>query len=495
MKHNLTAAFLMTALLTSSLISCGGDTADGTVTGSADTAADTAATVTEELDTLEARKLVPDDLETVDYGGRTFRIMGDDACVDYYLMEEQTGDVLNDAIYSRNAAVTERFNIVLEADVFSEDQLIPQLRNTVMAGDDAYQLFSGHIVFAGNAVCDSLYYNWYDVPHINFEKPWYSSSTVEDLTYDGKCFLAMGDFALTTVASTYCVYFNKQIASDYDIEDLYALVKNGAWTIEKMTELTKSVYRDLNGNGEADQADLYGFTMPAWSNANAFLWAFGEKLGKKQSDGTILLDYYNDRVVEIYEQMYELCWNTQGSFVTTTLDEWAIPGTMFVTNQTLFHPSVFNSAATSLRDFETDYGIIPYPKWDEAQEAYYTMVDGGHEGMAVPVSISDPDFVGRITEALNAESYKQTIPTYYDIVLKNKGTRDETSIAILDLILAGRIFDFGYVFGNTDGAAFWMQMLMQQKSSDIASMYEKNHKMFDKKMEKVFTFFEEYENE
>ena len=145
MKHSLTAAILLTALLTASLVSCGGDSAQ-TPAGT-DAATDAESTpVTEELDTLEARKLVPDDLETVDYGGRTFRIMGDDACVDYYLMEEQTGDVLNDAIYSRNAAVTERFNIVLEADVFSEDQLIPQLRNTVMAGDDAYQLFSGHIV-------------------------------------------------------------------------------------------------------------------------------------------------------------------------------------------------------------------------------------------------------------------------------------------------------------------------------------------------------------
>ena len=36
---------------------------------------------------------------------------------------------------------------------------------------------------------------------------------------------------------------------------------------------------------------------------------------------------------------------------------------------------------------------------------------------------------------------------------------------------------------------------MQQKSADIASMYEKNHKMFDKKMAKVFAFFEEYEAE
>ena len=92
------------------------------------------------------------------------------------------------------------------------------------------------------------------------------------------------------------------------------------------------------------------------------------------------------------------------------------------------------------------------------------------------------------------DKIQEALGVYQGIVI-NPAAYTHTSIAILDLILAGRIFDFGYVFGNTDGAAFWMQMLMQQKSADIASMYEKNHKMFDKKMAKVFAFFEEYEAE
>ena len=36
---------------------------------------------------------------------------------------------------------------------------------------------------------------WYDVPHVNFEKPWWSDSTVDDLTVNGRAFLAIGDFA------------------------------------------------------------------------------------------------------------------------------------------------------------------------------------------------------------------------------------------------------------------------------------------------------------
>ena len=165
---------------------------------------------------------------------------------------------------------------------------------------------------------------------------------------------------------------------------------------------------------------------------------------------------------------------------------------MFTNNQVLFMPNTFLVATTALRDFTTDYGIIPYPKWDEAQEGYYTMVDGGHEGMAIPVSVSDVDFVGTIVEALNAESYKRTVPVFYDIVLKTKGSRDEESVAMLDMIFAGRVFDFGYVYGEF-GAAFWVQNLIEKKSADIASYYEKNHKSYDIRIADAIEFFEEYE--
>ncbi len=488
-----TSRLMLSALLAVLLlcVSCGdGGTASETqASPGGDT---TAPAETEPVDALAARMAVDDELETVDYQGKTFHIIGDDACEDYYLIEETTGDVMDDAIYARNMAVIERFNIVLEATVFEESTIPKMLKSSVMAGDDEYQLFAGHIIHAGAAVCDGMYYNMYDVPHINFDKPWWSDSNKEDLTYDGKAFLAMGDFALTTVDSTYCIYYNKQLAAEYDLADLYTIVNDGKWTIDKMAEISKSVYRDLNGDGKKDPDDLYGLTMWARSPINTFLWSFGEKIGKKTSDGKIELDYYNTKVVEIYQKLNDFCWNGEGVYLTDDINSNATIRDIFIDNHALFWPSTFNQAASALRDFETDYGIIPYPKWDEAQEGYYTMVDGGHEGLAIPASVADPDFVGTITEALNAESYKRTIPVYYDIVLKTKGSRDEESVAMLDMIFEGRVFDFGYVYGEF-GAAFWVQNLIASKSDDIASYYEKNHKAYDKRMANAIEFFEEYD--
>lgn len=501
MKHTkATTLLLLASMLSAAMISCGDSTAN-TPAQTEDNPADPGEVVettaeTEELDALEQRMLVDDGLEDTDFGGRTFRILGDEEYEDYYIIPEETGDVLDDSVFLRNAVVSERFNVVIEANVFDEGRLTGTLKNSVMAGDDEYQLFAGHIIYAGNVVGQGIYYNWYDMPHIDFTKPWWSQSTVEDLTYDGKAFLAMGDFALSTVDATYCIYYNKQIAADYDLPDMYELVNEGKWTIDTLSEYTKQVYRDLNGDGKEDDQDLYGFVMWPRSPVNVFLWAFGEKLGKKQADGTVVMDYFNDKVIEIYQKLIDFCWNTEGTYMDLDSPSGSntqnIAFDMFLNNQVLFQPNTFKVAATALRDFETDYGILPYPKWDEGQEGYYTMVDGGHEGLAIPLSVGDTDFVGMIVEALNAESYKRTVPTFYDIVLKAKGSRDEQSVAMLDMIFEGRVFDFGYVFGEF-GAAFWPQYLVEQKSADIASYYEKKHLPFDKRIEKAIKFFEEYE--
>lgn len=494
MKHNLTAAFLLTALLTSSLVSCSGDSAQTAADTDAGTDADTAP-VTEALDALDQRMLVDDGLGDQDFGGREFHILGVDYYDYSYFIEEESGDVLEDAIFRRNSAIEERFNIKITAETMDYSAQISHLKHTVTAGDDAYQLYAGHVVSTGEAVMNAVFLNWYDIPHIDFSRPWWSGSTVEDLTYNGKTFLAVGDFALGAWNNTYCVYFNKQIANDYDLPDIYEIVREGGWTVDRLTELSRSVYRDINGDGVSDVDDLHGLTLFVGSPVNAFLWSFGEKIVKSQSDGTVVLDYYNSRAVDIYQKLYNMIWEGNTTFATiATMPDFAMTVRYkFINGNALFMPDSFSLATSGLRDSDTDYGIIPMPKWDEAQKEYYTMVDGAHDVLGVPATVSDPDFVGTITEALNAESYKRTIPVFYDIVLKTKGSRDEESVAIIDTISANRIFDFGYVYGGW-GAAFWPQTLMQNKNADISSYYEKNHKTFDKYMQKVFTFFEEYES-
>ena len=496
MKQRLISLLLVLAMMASSaaLLSCssGTENADGAAANTETPSAseeEVAVETEEQKDSLEARMDVSDELPEKKFDGRTFAIIGDDACTDHYLSEELSGEPVNDAVFERNTELSERFDITLDAVVYPESNIAGQAQNSVVAGDDAFQMMACHIIYLGMSATNDYMYNWYDLPYVNFDQPWWSDSTVSDLKYKDKAFIAIGDFALSALGSTYCMFYNKEMATNYGLPDMYELVAEGGWTIDKQYEFSEGVYTDANGDGQRDQNDTYALTTDCKSNANAYLWAFGKKIATQQEDFTYVLDYYDEKLVALVEKLYNLYYETDYVYFDTT--SHGIGQVVFPLGNNLFTNGNIGWMNGVLRDVEFDYGTIPYPKWDELQPDYYTSVDGGHEGLAILKSIQDPEFVGIISEALNAESWKRVVPAYYDVSLKFKGARDEQSIEMLDRIVNSRIFDFGYVYGGW-GCVFWIQYLLEGASKDITSYYEKNFKPYNKSMEKVFEAFDEY---
>lgn len=103
------------------------------------------------------------------------------------------------------------------------------------------------------------------------------------------------------------------------------------------------------------------------------------------------------------------------------------------------------------RSFEDHYGVLPIPKYDEAQKDYHTVVDGGANIMVVPASAPTDSYelIGAITESLSAASYLDLTPVYCGIALEQKGTRDDDSIEILRMILDSRVIDFAYLYDGS----------------------------------------------
>ena len=99
---------------------------------------------------------------------------------------------------------------------------------------------------------------------------------------------------------------------------------------------------------------------------------------------------------------------------------------------------------SNYRDANFDIGIIPYPKYDEAQENYYILTSGA--GVAViPITLSPERFenVGILIDALSRDSQQNLLPTYREVVLKTKYTRDDDSAEMLDIIFKSGSYDLG----------------------------------------------------
>lgn len=449
-----------------------------------------------ETEPEDERAAIPDNLPEMDFEGRDFIVLGSDPGFTRYIdAEELNGEVVNDAVYARNLAIDERFNATIshyipgttDADYGVTSTTI---RNAVTAGDtDTFHLISYHVVEAGGIAVQGYLMNWYDLPHINFDQPWWSDSTVGDLSMNNHCFLAVGDAAVSSISQTYCVIYDKEAAETYGIEDVYSVVRDGKWTIDYLASICESTAIDVDGNGTWDSNDYYGLSSNLLSNVNTYLWAFDNQIFTKNEEGILEFNYYNEHLVDIFEKVYYFFNETAGVYASNESHTYGIE--QFKNYGSLFTNALISYTTVYLADYEHEYGIIPYPKYDEAQAEYKTMVDGNHEAMAIAKNAVDFDFIGVMTEVMCAEAYKQILPAYYDVALKQRYASSAEDAEMIELCVDSRVFDLGYVYDNWKGVSFYMQTLIPAGNKDIASHYAKNEKAATKYYEKVTNMFYE----
>ena len=76
---------------------------------------------------------------------------------------------------------------------------------------------------------------------------------------------------------------------------------------------------------------------------------------------------------------------------------------------------------------------------------------------------------GAVLEAMASESHTGVIPAYYDITLRTKVTRDAESEAMLDLIFADRVFDWGDTIWCPDIRDGMFNNMFKANDRDFAS--------------------------
>ena len=136
-------------------------------------------------------------------------------------------------------------------------------------------------------------------------------------------------------------------------------------------------------------------------------------------------------------------------------------------------------------------GILPLPKYDAAQEKYRSRVIDGWLHV-VPASVSDPEYVGIIMEALAYESYKTVFPSYYENFVYYKILRDKESIEMMDLIKNTRMMDMGDVpFYDTVRSKY--HSAVEQKSESFASITASIQPAAEKAIEEAVAKIKELE--
>ena len=350
-------------------------------------------------------------------------------------VETSTGDVLNDAIYSRNRRVEDLLKVKISG--VEDDAYETTVKNMILAGDDTYDIIQLNDRDGLSFAQEGLVYSISDLKYVDLDKPWWSQTLNSALSIGNKQYFAYGDYNLTTYDYTHVLVFNKDVAEKYSLGNIYDTVFEAKWTFDTYAELSKKTTHDLNGDSKMDENDIYGLISQPKHVLPCFWIGAGVESVAKNSDDIPVFDLdKNEKFRSVIEKIFGITWD-DGSWCNVE----GMSTALFESGHSLFMDTSFN-LVSRLRDMDSDFGIIPYPKFDESQTNYYSRVEGGMVTI-IPKTNDKLDMTGAVLEALAYESRQIVIPADYDIALKGKYARDPESIEMLDLIFAGRIYDLG----------------------------------------------------
>lgn len=416
------------------------------------------------------------DFESADYKGKSFTILAYDLAFyhEYFFAEEQNGDRMNDAIIEREILTEEYLSVDIGNYIVpTHRDLAATVQKTASAGDDAYQLALPHCI---RGVSDMLttgsLYNWNDLPYIDFTKEYYNHNFNDALSLGDKQFYAVSDYM---IANPSCILFNKDLITNYNLDNPYELVYEGSWTFDKMYDMAKQVTLDLNGDSVMDINDQYGITGEGNWLLNCIPYACEIFLAEKTGD-SFKVSYYSEKTITVLEKFHQALNSDKSMFLWPYL---AVkdPATQVAmdSGRALFQLYELY-AIYNFRDSDVDFGILPFPKYDEAQDNYYTNDWGSL--MCIPASVGEPEMAAKVIDYLSFISQDTTVPAYYDVTLGSKLSKDEDSVAMMDIIFENIVYDAGmnyFAFGDNMYYLFYTPELLVRlnQSTDFASWYTK----------------------
>ncbi|MCL2517507.1 MAG: extracellular solute-binding protein [Oscillospiraceae bacterium] len=413
---------------------------------------------------------------------------------DNILAENETGDTTNDAVYKRQLAVEEETGIKLDMiDLGGISDTYIKVKASVMAGDDEYQLVLTHCVGSVvEMVMDKLICSWLEVPNVDLAKPYWKQNANKTFSIAGVQLYAVSDLIRSDPNA---LLFNKELITDYGLPNPYDLVNDGKWTWDKLIEISGVVSVDLNGDGIMDTNDRYGYAGNLGWEMGSIPYSCNQFIIEVKPEGPEFI-CNTEKMVSIIDKMYDLLYVGDRAYTwpySRAFDPnvGGTPPVDFGGGHALF----FQLPLTSIVNFratEVDFGILPFPKYDEKQEKYLSLDWCGL--MCVPVT-ANVEMVGHVTELLSYYSVIYTVPAYYDTLLTSKISRDNESQAMLNIIYDNLVYDYALNFyGNSSNVFYSIVNLLTAKSRDFTSYYVKNYEKDHKHYQDIYEAILDYNN-
>lgn len=424
-------------------------------------------------------------LREVDGGGQTVTMLLRSEFSYEFDAEEATGEAIQDTVYARNMATEELLNIELDyhavpGSFSNQAQFIGAFTDSVLANDNSFALVACAANYMLPQTAKGYFRNLMSTPSLSMDAPWYAQKYIDSMTVQDRLYLTAGSASMNLLENMCVLFFNKDLMADFGYDLPYSQVNEGKWTFDALQALVKNTYVDTNGNGESDPEDTLGY-LTYGNMVNAQTVSMGHAYISTDAQG---IPHYaetlSERSIDIYNKVEAFVNQLDGTYFYNDTANDALTATenmltIWRNGQVLFFPQVLSTAA-KMREDEFDFGILPLPKYDEAQSSYATFVLENVTVMGIPVYETEA-IAGQTLEALSIYGYTTLSPVYYDVVLKEKYSRDADTKTMLDLILTSVTFEYPL---NTQFMANCIK-----NGSPLVSTFEKEQKSFSNQFDSI----------
>lgn len=477
------ALFLVMFALLPYLVACGeknnGDTDTNTDTNTdTSTATDTEETGGEDDD----KKINSKDTILKDWDGKTLNVLAtkwysENPCppwsvIELYVKDRDDnsgyGTKINNAVLDRAKYIKDTYGVTLNWITAGPTE-VSNLVATSLKDDKAgvkYHLAMPRLIEAQNLVQANLLYDMASSKYIDFDQSYYSQTAREAYTAAGHTFFAAGDSSFLDEWTTNLLFFNKTWAEDLKL-DLYKMVKDGTWTLDKLVEFSKAVGAD-DGDGEWTDKDTYGLGL---TNPSMIITASGIQQVKVNPDtGLYKLTVNDDKLGTAIDkilqfQTAEWCRSSWGNYWATA--GALLEGRLLFMQEVVQHIYDFNSAE------DIEVSVLPLPKLSEEQENYATSCTYMAVALCIPRTTDDRAFSEYFVDVLSWTGQEYTMSKFYENIRAALPDDDGVSFGILkDYILDRIVYDNG-LFDNWGGLVKDFSKSWSDGQNKFAEIYGK----------------------
>lgn len=361
-----------------------------------------------------------DALSVTDMSGVRFVI----ACVDPTFLTGDAGEtVLSSDRVSRIALLEEKFNTKLSVKSYTEEDLYTGISASYLSGEYFADLLALPQSRVGVFATDGLLMNLRSVPGFHLDNAAFNQSSIYSLSA-GHLVIGLSGEGAFEPEKLNGLYFNRDVAGALGLDDIYDIVKAGAWTLDRYALCVRTA-----SDGEKKTAVYNGDLNLALLLSSGF--SFTENGIDKTPTANTFSQSFSD-LVALFSALPEQ---------EQTDDAQAA----FLAGDTLFYAGSLTDAA-ALANSSFNWGLIPFPKGD-AEAEYSSSASSGAVIFCIPAGTGTGEAGGDFITALcvlSADYIK------YDFLKHNMYyvLRDNTSVNNMLTIINGVYYDFSMMISS-----------------------------------------------